>query len=262
MSPEPAIEVRHLWKRFRAGQRGPLLTGRRAGPGGPGWRWALRDVSFTAGAGEAIGIVGPNGSGKSTLLKILARVMCPHAGSAAVTGTVGAMIEVQAGLHQELTGRENILLYGALLGWARRDAIRRLDEIVGFAGLDGAVDRQVKHYSTGMRMRLGFSLVALLRPDVLLVDEILAVGDGAFQERCLARLREAAAAGTTLVVVSHDLAALARTCGRVIWLDDGAVASDGNAAAVLRRYRRSLAGAGSPAPVPRGRPAGPGAPGS
>ena len=214
MLPEGSIAASHLWKRFRADKRHRVLReqvakvsdrlrGRRRG-----WRWALRDVDLHVEPGEAVGLMGPNGSGKSTLLKILTRVMYPYAGRLEVSGRVGALIEVRAGIHPQLTGRENAFLYGSLLGLNRRQVQQRFDEIVAFAQLEDAIDRQTKFYSSGMQMRLGFSVAAFLEPDILLVDEILAVGDSSFQQRCLERMSAALAEGVSLVFVSHDLAAI------------------------------------------------------
>jgi len=197
-------------------------------------------VDFRLEPGAAVGLVGGNGSGKSTLLKILTRVMYPHAGSVAVRGRIGALIEIRAGIHPELTGRENAFLYGSLLGLSRRDVAARFDAIVEFAGLNDAMDRQVKFYSSGMHMRLGFSVAAFLQPDVLLVDEVLAVGDATFQQRCLERMREVLAEGTTLVFVSHDLASVEAMCRRGLWLADGVLRADGPVRQVLAAYRRSL----------------------
>lgn len=246
-SPRGTVAVDRLWKRFRAGRRLVLrdhierIGSRLHGSDDSGWRWALRDVNLRIEPGEAVGLVGRNGSGKSTLLKILTRVMYPYAGRAAVAGRVGALIEVHAGLHEDLTGRENILLYGSLLGWKRRDIVRRFDDVVDFAELHDAVDRQVKFYSSGMHMRLGFSVAALLEPDVLLVDEVLAVGDGAFQARCLARMSDIIAGGTTVVYVSHDLETVRRVCHRVVWLDSGSIHADGAPEEVLAGYEAKLA---------------------
>jgi ABC-2 type transport system ATP-binding protein len=217
-----------------------LLRDQRRGVSGRGWRWALRDVDFTVAPGESIGLVGANGSGKSTLLKILTRVMYPYAGSVDVRGRAGALIEVRAGIHPELTGRENVYLYGSLLGLRRRAVVDRFDAIVDFAQLPKAIDRPVKFYSTGMQMRLGFAVAAFLEPDVLLVDEVLAVGDAAFQQRCLERMRQVLADGTTLVLVSHDLASIEAMCGRGLWLADGLLRADGPVRDVLGAYRRSI----------------------
>ena len=246
-SPEGTISATQIWKRFRADPTRQSLRAKAGhlkrvatGKGRRGWRWALRDVDFVVSPGESVGLVGINGSGKSTLLKILARVMYPYAGRFDVSGRVGALIEVRAGIHPELTGRENIHLYGTLLGLPRRDVASRFDEIVDFAQLDEAIDRQVKFYSSGMQMRLGFGVAAFLEPDVLLVDEVLAVGDTAFQQRCIDRMRAMLAGGTTLVFVSHDLAAVEGISERVVWLHDGQVQGDGPAREVLGAYRGAL----------------------
>jgi ABC-type polysaccharide/polyol phosphate transport system ATPase subunit len=207
-----------------------------------GWNWVLRDIDFRADPGESWALVGANGAGKSTLLKILTRVMYPTAGRVEVTGRVGALIEVRAGIAQLLTGRENIYLTGVLMGLKRKEIARRFDDIVEFAGLERAVDRQVKYYSTGMQMRLGFGVAAFLEPDVLLVDEVLAVGDASFQQRCLDRMRQVLSQGTTLVFVSHDLAAVEATCASAVWLDNGAVRTAGPVRDVLTEYRRLVEG--------------------
>ena len=242
-----SIAARHVWKRFRADRQRMLLRDElerlRAllkRQGGTRWRWALRDVNLVAAPGEAIGLVGANGSGKSTLLKILTRVMYPYAGAVRVSGRVGALIEVRAGIHPDLTGRENVYLYGSILGLSRREVARRFDNIVDFAELEGAIDRQVKFYSSGMQMRLGFAVAAFLEPDVLLVDEVLAVGDAAFQQKCLERMGEVLGQGTTLVFVSHDLAAVEATCQRGIWLHHGEVQADGPIREVISAYRESI----------------------
>jgi ABC-type polysaccharide/polyol phosphate transport system ATPase subunit len=247
MSPRGSITARHLWKRFRADYRRRLLRdqvhalpARLVGRDRRGWRWALRDVGLVVEPGQSVGLVGSNGSGKSTLLKILAGVMYPHSGQVEAVGRIGALIEVRAGIHPDLTGRENVQLYGALLGLGRRQIRERFDDIVSFAQLEGAVERQVKHYSMGMQMRLGFAVAAFLEPDVLLVDEVLAVGDASFQQRCLDRMRAVLAQGTTLVFVSHDLAAVEATCARGVWLDQGVVRADGTVREVLSGYRQSV----------------------
>jgi len=240
------IAATHVWKRFRADRGRRLLRDElqllsaRARGHGRGWRWALRDVDLAAEPGEAVGLVGSNGSGKSTLLKILTRVTYPHTGRVETAGRVGALIEVRAGIHGDLTGRENIKLYGTLLGLGRRQIRERFDEIVAFAELEDAIDRQVKYYSTGMQMRVGFAVAAFLEPDILLVDEVLAVGDATFQHRCLERMRTVLAQGTTLVFVSHDLAAVEATCSRGLWLRQGVVAADGPVREVVNAYRQSI----------------------
>jgi ABC-type polysaccharide/polyol phosphate transport system ATPase subunit len=247
MSHRGSITATHLWKRFRADYRRRLLRdqlqglpARLRGSDRRGWRWALRDVGLVVQPGESVGLVGSNGSGKSTLLKILTGVMHPHSGQVEAVGRVGALIEVRAGIHPDLTGRENVQLYGALLGLGRRQVRERFDEIVAFAELEGAVERQVKHYSMGMQMRLGFAVAAFLEPDVLLVDEVLAVGDASFQQRCLDRMQAVLAQGTTLVLVSHDLAAIEATCTRGVWLSQGVVRADGPVREVVGAYRHSI----------------------
>jgi ABC-2 type transport system ATP-binding protein len=249
MSPDGTLVADRVWKRFRTDRRHSQLRAevmrlqaRLKGETSPGWRWALRDVSMRAEPGDALGIVGVNGSGKSTLLKILTRVMYPYAGSIEVTGRVGALIEVSAGIHPELSGLENVYLYGSLLGLSRAAVSQRFDEIVAFAELDTAIDRQVKFYSSGMKMRLGFAVAAFLEPDVLLVDEVLAVGDATFQQKCLDRMRHVLNQGTTLVFVSHDLAAVEATCTHGVWLDAGTVRALGPIAETVRAYRDSVEG--------------------
>jgi ABC-type polysaccharide/polyol phosphate transport system ATPase subunit len=242
------IVASQVWKRFRADRHRLLLrdqlervqrrlTGR---ADGRGWRWALRDVNLTAAPGESIGLIGSNGSGKTTMLRLLAKVMYPYAGTVKASGRVGALIEVRAGIHPDLTGGENVYLYGSLLGLRRREVAKRFDDIVSFAELDDAINRQVKFYSSGMQMRLGFAIAAFMEPDVLLVDEVLAVGDAKFQQKCLDRMRWVLAQGTTVVFVSHDLQAVESICERAVWLRDGLVEADGPVREVLGGYRRTV----------------------
>jgi ABC-type polysaccharide/polyol phosphate transport system ATPase subunit len=247
------IEATELWKRFRSDATGTAylqdefrrVVDRLRGRPGSGWRWVLRDVNIRAEQGSSVGIVGANGSGKSTLLKILTQVMYPTAGRVHVEGRVGALIELRGGMHPNLTGRENIFLTGALMGLPRRAVAARLDDIVAFAELERAIDRQLKYYSSGMQMRLGFGVAAFLEPDVLLVDEVLAVGDAAFQQRCLDRMRYTLSQGTTLVFVSHDLAAVEATCSEGFWLHEGELRAGGSIRDVLTVYRQWVeAGAG------------------
>jgi ABC-type polysaccharide/polyol phosphate transport system ATPase subunit len=200
----------------------------------------LRDLRVAIGPGEAVGLFGSNGSGKSTLLKILTRVMYPTAGEVRIGGRVGALIEVRAGVHPDLTGRENIFLYGSILGLRRSEIAGRFEAIVDFADLSDAVDRQLKYYSSGMSMRLGFAVAAFLQPDVLLVDEVLAVGDATFQQRCLDRMRAVLNEGTTLVFVSHDLASVESISTRGVWLRNGEVAADGPIRDSLAAYRHHI----------------------
>jgi ABC-type polysaccharide/polyol phosphate transport system ATPase subunit len=246
MWPDGTIQAHHVWKRFKEDPT-PLLLRAQVGQfrkwlGGQrrGWRWVLDDVNFSVEPGQSVGLVGINGSGKSTLLKILTRVMYPYAGRVEVAGRVGALIEVRAGIHPELSGRENIHLYGTLLGLSRREVAARFDQIVDFAQIETAVDRQVKFYSSGMQMRLGFAVAAFLEPSVLLVDEVLAVGDATFQQRCIDRMRDVLAQGTTLVFVSHDLATVEGICQRAIWLHQGKLREDGGVRQVLTSYRQAL----------------------
>jgi ABC-type polysaccharide/polyol phosphate transport system ATPase subunit len=238
-----------LWKRFRLDERPTYLQDRISGLGdrlrsreGESWRWALSDVSFRAEPGESWALVGANGAGKSTLLKIISRVMYQTAGQLEIAGRVGALIEVRAGITPLLTGRENIYVTGSIMGLKRRDVARRFDEIVAFAELEGAVDRQVKYYSTGMQMRLGFAVAAHLQPDILLVDEVLAVGDATFQQRCLDRIRAVLGEGATLLFVSHDLAAVEASCSNGIWLHNGEVRTMGPIRDVLAAYRGAVEG--------------------
>jgi ABC-2 type transport system ATP-binding protein len=230
-----------LWKRFRADRDGRSVLrdpGRLIRP--RQWRWVLRDIDLQVEPGESVGLVGSNGSGKSTLLKLLCGVMYPYAGWVSTGGEIGPLIEVQAGLHPDLTGRENIGLYGAFLGISEARIASRFDEIVDFAELGEAIGRPIRFYSSGMKMRLGFSVAALLQPHVLLIDEVLAVGDASFQQRCLEQLQHARAAGSTLVYVSHDLGSVRAVCDRALWLDSGEVRRDGPVDEVLGRYREDV----------------------
>jgi ABC-type polysaccharide/polyol phosphate transport system ATPase subunit len=244
MSSEGALEARQVWKRFRSDRGRNLLKDsferaqrRLRGKTEGDWRWVLLDVDVSIGPGEAVGLLGTNGSGKSTLLKVLNGVMQPYAGRVDVQGRIGALIDVRGGIHPDLTGRENVYLYGSLVGLTRKQVAQRFDEIVAFAELEHAVDRQVKFYSTGMQMRLGFAVASHVDPDILLVDEVLAVGDATFQQKCLDRIGLVLRRGTTLVFVSHDLAAVEATCDRGVWLDEGVVAADGPVRESLAAYR-------------------------
>jgi ABC-type polysaccharide/polyol phosphate transport system ATPase subunit len=248
MSPSPrregSVTAAHLWKRYRADAHRPTvrdLVGRATGRGSAvRWNWVLRDVELDVPTGDSLALIGLNGSGKSTLLRVLAGVTQPNAGVVDVRGRIGALIEVRAGIHPDLTGRENTFFYGTVLGLTRREVAARFDQIVDFAELGDAIDRQVKFYSSGMQMRLGFSIAAFLEPDVLLVDEALAVGDVGFQQRGLERMRYVLSQGTTLLFVSHDMAAVEALCQRAVWLDDGVVRADGPTASVLAKYRVGL----------------------
>ncbi|MGY1831670.1 ABC transporter ATP-binding protein [Geodermatophilus sp. SYSU D01180] len=201
--------------------------------------WSLRDVSLTVGDGEAVGILGRNGAGKSTLLKILMRITSPTTGEARMRGRVAGLLEVGTGFHPELTGRENVFLNAAILGMSRAETARRFDEIVDFSGVERFLDTPVKRYSSGMYLRLAFAVAAHLEPDVLVVDEVLTVGDAEFQRKCMRRMSEAGAEGRTVLFVSHDLAALSRLCTRAVWLEAGEIRREGPTASVVRDYLTS-----------------------
>lgn len=202
--------------------------------------WALRDVSFEVERGEAVGIIGSNGAGKSTLLKILSRITEPTQGYAEIHGRVGSLLEVGTGFHPELTGRENIYLNGAILGMKKAEIDRKFDEILAFAEVEKFVDTPVKHYSSGMYVRLAFAVAAHLEPEILLVDEVLAVGDAAFQKKCLGKMGEVANEGRTVFFVSHNMGAITRLCGRGIWLDEGQVRLCSQTNEVVAHYLSSL----------------------
>jgi lipopolysaccharide transport system ATP-binding protein len=204
--------------------------------------WALRDVTFEIQHGEVVGIIGRNGAGKSTLLKILSHIMEPTRGYVDIHGRVGCLLEVGTGFHQELTGRENIYLNGAILGMRKAEIDRKFDEIVAFSEIDKFLDTPVKHYSTGMQTRLGFAVAAHLDPEVLLVDEVLAVGDANFQKKCLNKMHDVSREGRTVVFVSHNMVSVSRLCTRTILLDQGRVLLDGPAHEAISAYLNSGAG--------------------
>jgi lipopolysaccharide transport system ATP-binding protein len=198
--------------------------------------WALKDLNFTVNDGETLGIVGHNGAGKSTLLKILSRITKPTRGTAEICGRVASLLEIGTGFHSELSGRENMYLNAAILGMKRSELERKFDEIVAFAELDKFIDTPVKFYSSGMYMRLAFAVAAHLEPEILIVDEVLAVGDIAFQKKCLNKMRDVRQQGRTVLFVSHNLQAVSRLCRRVIWLERGKVRADGEAQQVISQY--------------------------
>ncbi len=202
--------------------------------------WALRDVSFEVARGETVGIIGHNGAGKSTLLRILSRIAEPTTGRASIRGRVGSLLEVGTGFHPELTGRENVYLNGAILGMSRRDISRRFDEIVAFADVERFVDTQVKHFSSGMGLRLAFAVAAHLDPEILLVDEVLAVGDAAFQRKCLGKMEDVATGGRTVLFVSHNLSAIKELCQTALVLSHGHVVFRGNVVAGISHYTREV----------------------
>jgi lipopolysaccharide transport system ATP-binding protein len=201
--------------------------------------WALRDVSFEVKQGEAVGIIGRNGAGKSTLLKILSRITEPTTGRATVYGRVGSLLEVGTGFHPDLTGRENIYLNGTILGMKKREVDARFDEIVAFSGVEKFIDTPVKRYSSGMRVRLGFSVAAHLEPEILIVDEVLAVGDAEFQRKCLGKMQDVAGQGRTVLFVSHNIAAVQALCQRVILLESGSIAHIGTCESAASIYLKA-----------------------
>jgi lipopolysaccharide transport system ATP-binding protein len=206
---------------------------------GPGIVWALKDVSFQLQQGQTLGIVGPNGAGKSTLLKILSRITEPTQGFADIYGRVGTLLEVGSGFHNELTGRENIYLNGAILGMKKREIERKFDEIIAFSEIEQFIDTPVKRYSSGMYMRLAFSVAAHLEPEVLLVDEVLAVGDAGFQKKCLGKMGEVADDGRTVIFVSHNMAAVQKLCGMGLLLEKGRMTALGEIDDIIDAYMRS-----------------------
>jgi ABC-type polysaccharide/polyol phosphate transport system ATPase subunit len=235
-----SIEVNEVAKRYRLGGRWGTTVREamslRRSQGAAQYFWALRGISFVADEGEVVGIIGRNGAGKTTVLKILSRITEPTAGVARMHGRVGSLLEVGTGFHPELTGRDNIFLNGAILGMKRSDIRKRFDDIVEFAGVERFIDTPVKRYSSGMYLRLAFAVAAHVEPDIVAVDEVLAVGDAEFQRRCLGTMSEFARQGRTVVFVSHDLGAIAQMCERVIWLDGGKVRNDGPTAQSIDLY--------------------------
>ena len=202
--------------------------------------WALKEVSFEVQSGEALGIIGQNGAGKSTVLKLLSKITAPTSGEIRIRGKLSALIEVGSGFHPELTGRENVYLSGSILGMRRREIAKQLDSIVDFAGVRQFIDTPVKRYSSGMYVRLGFSIAAHLHPDILLLDEVLAVGDAAFQAKCFSRISELKKNGTTIVFISHDLNAVDYLCDRALLLNHGEVAAEGRPRDVITQYERAV----------------------
>ena len=202
--------------------------------------WALQEVDFDIRQGEAVGIIGRNGAGKSTLLKLLSRITTPTRGEIVLYGPVGSLLEVGTGFHPELTGRENIFLNGSILGMRRKEIARRFDEIVAFAEIEKFLDTPVKRYSSGMYVRLAFAVAAHLNPEILVVDEVLAVGDAAFQKKCLGKMGEVASQeGRTVLFVSHNMTAVQSLCGRALWMENGTLKADGNPQDVVPRYLKT-----------------------
>jgi lipopolysaccharide transport system ATP-binding protein len=205
--------------------------------------WALRDVNFSVEEGEVVGIIGRNGAGKSTLLKILSKITYPTSGRVRTRGRVASLLEVGTGFHEELTGRENVYLNGSILGMKKREVDEKFEAIVSFSGVERFVDTPIKRYSSGMRMRLGFSVAAHLEPDVLIVDEVLAVGDAAFQKKCITAMQDMRGGGRTVLFVSHNMAAVENLCTRGIWIANGNVRLDGPTHEVIEAYMASFASA-------------------
>lgn len=256
---KPIIQVEGLSKQFRLGkQREPYRTLRDSVAGGVrnAWNrlrrhhdaassntsdfWALKDVSFDVQPGEVVGIIGRNGSGKSTLLKILSQIYEPTSGRAVLRGRLASLLEVGTGFHPELTGRENIFLNGSILGMTRREIQRKFDEIVAFSEIEQFLDTPVKRYSSGMYVRLAFAVAAHLEPEVLIVDEVLAVGDAAFQTRCLGKMGQVAKSGRTVIFVSHSMTAIQKLCTRGIVISKGRIIHDGNTSDAIQTYTGSL----------------------
>lgn len=256
MSSDVAVRVEGLAKRYRIGQREPyralrdtiadamnapfriISAGRDriADPPPTGFIWALKDVSFEVAPGEIVGIIGRNGAGKSTLLKVLSRITEPTEGYAELCGRVSSLLEVGTGFHSELTGRENVYLNGAILGMTRSEIGRKFDEIIDFSGVEDFVDTPVKHYSSGMQMRLAFAVAAHLEPEILIIDEVLAVGDAEFQRKCLGKMKSVAGGGRTVLFVSHNMAAVRNLCERAILLDAGRLVLSAGANEVVSHY--------------------------
>jgi lipopolysaccharide transport system ATP-binding protein len=253
----PAIRVEGLGKRYRLGGTRErystlrdqfrrwasprrLLRGAARTADAPPF-WALKDVSFEVRPGEVVGIIGRNGAGKSTLLKILSQITEPTEGEADIYGRVGSLLEVGTGFHPELTGRENIFLNGAILGMGRAEISRKFDEMVAFAEVEKFINMPVKHYSSGMYTRLAFAVAAHLEPEILVVDEVLAVGDAQFQKKCLGKMEGIARQGRTVLFVSHQMATVQNLCGRAIMLDRGTVVADGDTPAVIGKYLATVA---------------------
>ena len=248
-----AIEVDNVWKRFRRGER--ATTMRDAIPNALRWLrgqggqssgrtefWALKDLSFQVNRGQTLGIIGPNGAGKSTILKILAGIMRPNKGTVQVNGRLSALIEVGAGFNEDLTGRENVYLNGSIMGLKKREIDAKFDQIVEFSGVEEFIDTPLKRYSSGMQVRLGFAVAAHLDPEILVVDEVLAVGDAEFQKKCLARMENVTHEGKTVLLVSHNMASIGSLCDNAVLLKHGAVERMGETKEVISYYLNEALG--------------------
>ena len=263
MSSDPALRVEGLGKLYQIGQAshragtlrerimmatnslGRRLTGREGVDGPTTPLWAIRDVSFEVERGSVVGVVGGNGAGKSTLLRVLSRITDPTEGRAILDGRVGALLEVSTGFHPELTGRENVFLSGAILGMSKAEVARKFDQIVEFSGVERFIDTAVRFYSSGMYVRLAFAVAAHFEPEILFVDEVLAVGDAEFQKRCLGKMSEVSKAGRTILFVSHNLEAVQRLCTRGLLFEHGRLVEDGPIAEVIGHYRSVQSGDGT-----------------
>jgi lipopolysaccharide transport system ATP-binding protein len=228
------------------------LNGRKAGQ--DDLLWALRDISFEIEAGEVVGIIGRNGAGKSTLLKILSRIIKPTAGEVDIYGRVGSLLEIGTGFHPDLTGRENIYLNGAIIGMKLEETKRKFDQIVAFAEVEKFLETPVKYYSSGMYLRLAFAVAAHFEPEILILDEVLAVGDAAFRKKCLAKMKEVSREGRTVFYVSHDLSSVQQLCGRAFLIESGHLLDDGTAEMVISNYLRMMSGVGDCASPGNGAP--------
>ena len=240
---QPVVVVDHVSKKYRlyrernASIKVALMRGGRAKVD---VFWALEDVSFQVEEGSTVGLIGENGSGKSTMLKCLAKILRPDKGSVQVTGKMSALLELGAGFHPELSGRENVFLNGAILGLKQKELLARFDDIVDFAGIGQFIDEPVKNYSSGMYVRLGFSVAINVQPDILLVDEVLAVGDEAFQRKCLERFTDLKRDGKTVIIVSHSMGSVVTMCDHVIWFKKGHKMADGKPREVVEAYTGSI----------------------
>jgi len=247
-----ALEFNDVWKKFKRGEKynslrdlipamtKRLFSGNHGGELQESEFWAVKDVSFQVKRGEALGIIGPNGAGKSTILKLLSGILRPNKGGIKVNGRLSALIEVGAGFHPDLTGRENVYLNGAILGMKKSEIDKKFDEIVDFSGITDFIDTPVKRYSSGMYARLGFSVAAHMDPDVLLIDEVLSVGDFAFQRKCIDKMQSFTKSGTTIIFVSHNLEAVRRLCPSTLFLNTGEVSFIGSSAEAIEYYLKCL----------------------
>lgn len=257
MMNDTVISFEHISKEFRLAKTRSLqdffvnifdkeMRGRRH-------FWALSDISFSVRAGETVGILGPNGSGKSTILKLISRVIDPTSGIITVSGRLSALLELGAGFHSDLTGRENIFLNGSILGLSRKVMNKKLGSIINFADIGEFIDVPLRNYSSGMQMRLGFSVAVHVEPEIILVDEVLAVGDYSFQQKCLDRIRQLQKQGVTILFVSHDFEEVEKLCSRALWLENGRLCADGNVTDILNEMKERYRWDGNPS-TPAGQP--------